>query len=158
MKIRWQRKTNYQWIESSTYSNNTLCYFVCCYCLRLCSSSMWRLMRAYVFAVLDFVAFNCRRRISGCLGEQTEKKPKRIYSGWFRVCLVFEMMWNSTYNSITCSPYERYCFNENQFVGMSYLNWWSVLSAFAFMLQKYVHLTNDNKLTHAHSLTHSLSF
>lgn len=95
------------------------------------------------FSPLTVVAFSSRRRFLFIIIASEKTK----ISGWFSCAYAFLFslslflylndVEHHISNSITCSPYECYCFNEKQFVGMSYLNWWSTLSAFAFMLHKY---------------------
>lgn len=65
---------------------------------------------------------------------------------------VSECCVNNTCNLITCSPNKSYCFNEKQFVEMSYLNWSSQLSAFAFMLQT---IFETMRCAHSLSLSHT---
>lgn len=63
-----------------------------------------------------------------------------------------------TNNSITCAPNECCDFNENQFVGMSHHNWWSTLSAFAFMRNTVSHPQQHQSTKHLHTLTHMSIF
>lgn len=72
---------------------------------------------------------------------------------------VSECFANNTCNLITCSPNKSYCSNGKQFVEMSYLNWSSQVSAFAFMLQTiFQTMRCAHSLSLSHTHTHNLQF
>lgn len=88
-----------------------------------------------VFFLYSFDMCLTRAFIS-CFSSRTHSFADDFYvSQNIRLFVRFRTLQSNTYNLITCSPNKSYCFNEKQFVEMSYLNWSSQLSAFAFMLQ-----------------------